>query len=126
TLSRFFRASIWPWSPSCCDRASRASCCDSTDLLSQPRAMIKLRVQVSGAPLPNPRRHLLRREAEVLGDLFVGRGMSEGVDADHQRVVVDVLVPAVGAAGFDGYDFRAVAEDFVLVVNRLTIEEVEA
>src|SRR5947209_12355777 len=80
----------------------------------------------SSSPLPNPRRDLLRSEPEVLRDLFVWGGVAERVDADHERVVVHVFVPAVGAAGFDGHDLRAVAEDFVLVVNRLTIEEVEA
>src|SRR4051794_16803080 len=39
--------------------------------------------------------------------------------------MVDVFVPAGGAAGLEGDDAAAIAEDFVLVVNRLTIEDVE-
>src|SRR6266513_223311 len=77
------------------------------------------------APGANLLRHLLRREPEVLGDGLVRRGGAEAVDADDQRVVVEVLVPAVGAAGFDGHDAAAVAEDLVLVVNRLTIEDIK-
>src|SRR5947209_137813 len=67
------------------------------------------------APVADSCRHLLGREAEVLGDLLVRGAGAEVVDADHQGVVVDVLVPAGRTARLDRDDFAAIAEDFVLV-----------
>src|SRR6266849_3148382 len=76
-------------------------------------------------PLPDAGGDFLWSEAEVLGDLFVRSGGAEAIDADDQRVVVYVLVPAGGAAGLDGHDAAAIAEDAVLIVNILPVEHIE-
>src|SRR5712691_12188879 len=60
-------------------------------------AMTK-RIRIGGAvlsapPLTNSLGDLLRRESKLLGDLLVGRRGAEAIDADHQRVVIEVLVP---------------------------------
>src|SRR5258708_9778952 len=52
------------------------------------------------APRQNLRLHCFRREAEVLDELLVRRGVTEGVDADQQRIVVRVLEPAARTPGF--------------------------
>src|SRR5438094_6825574 len=82
-------------------------------------------LKTAAPPLPDALRHLRRCEAEVLGDLFVRSGGAEAIDADDQRVAVHVLVPAGGAAGLDGHDAAAIAEDAVLIVNILPIEHIK-
>src|SRR2546423_12045174 len=61
-----------------------------------------------------------RRESEMLGDLLERRRGSETIDADHQRIVSDVFVPACCAACFDCHDASAIADGLILIVRRLT------
>src|SRR5207249_9998768 len=69
-------------------------------------------------PLPPLFCSLSLHDALPIYLLVRSRG-AEAIDADHERVVIHILVPAVRATRFDGDDAAAIAEDFVLVVNVL-------
>src|SRR6185436_20165725 len=76
-------------------------------------------------PVTNALGDFLRREPQLFGDALVRRRRAEAIDADDQRVVVDVLVPAVGAARFDADDAAAIRQDLVAIRRVLAIEQIE-